>query len=61
LEAINANGLAVFLVANLLTGLVNLSMQTMHMDDARSMVVLVGYSAAVCAVAWMGRGLKVKV
>ncbi|ORY26719.1 GWT1-domain-containing protein [Naematelia encephala] len=61
LEAINANGLAVFLVANLLTGLVNVSVQTMYLDTARSMVVLVVYSASVCALAWGIRRFRIKI
>lgn len=49
--AINRNGLAVFLLANLLTGLVNLTMPTLHMDVLQTMAVLVGYMAAVAGVA----------
>ena len=61
LEAINTNGLAIFLVANLLTGLVNLSMRTMYMDDMKSMGVLIGYSGLVCAIAWVGRAVRLKI
>ncbi len=60
LEAINENGLAIFLAANLLTGLINLSMKTMYADDFTSMIVLVGYSGAVCSIAWLGRGYRLK-
>ena len=60
LEAINANGLAVFLVANVLTGLVNVSMKTMYADARTSMIVLLGYSVAVCGLAWVGRNLHLK-
>jgi phosphatidylinositol glycan class W len=42
LFAFNRNGLAVFLVANLLTGLVNMTMPTLHMGVLASMGVLVG-------------------
>ncbi|TEB32745.1 GWT1-domain-containing protein [Coprinellus micaceus] len=52
LEAINKHGLALFLVANVLTGLINLSMKTMYMSDAASMIVLSAYSMVVSAVAW---------
>lgn len=51
LYAFNRNGLAVFLVANLLTGLVNMTMPTLHMGVLQSMTVLVSYIAAVAAVA----------
>ncbi|CAO2657809.1 Nn.00g070690.m01.CDS01 [Neocucurbitaria sp. VM-36] len=51
LYAFNRNGLAVFLVANLLTGLVNMTMPTLHMSVLQSMGTLVAYTATVSAVA----------
>jgi phosphatidylinositol glycan class W len=51
LYAFNRNGLAVFLVANLLTGLVNMTMPTLHMNVLQSMGVLIAYTAAVAGVA----------
>ena len=51
LYAFNRNGLAVFLVANLLTGLVNMTMPTLHMGVLQSMAVLVAYMGAVAGVA----------
>jgi phosphatidylinositol glycan class W len=51
LFAFNRNGLAVFLVANLLTGLVNMTMPTLHMGVLESMGVLVAYTVAVAGVA----------
>jgi phosphatidylinositol glycan class W len=51
LYAFNRNGLAVFLVANLLTGLVNMTMPTLHMDVLQSMAVLVTYIATVAGIA----------
>jgi phosphatidylinositol glycan class W len=51
LHAFNRNGLAVFLVANLLTGLVNMTLPTLHMGVLQSMAVLVAYIATVAAVA----------
>jgi phosphatidylinositol glycan class W len=51
LYAFNRNGLVVFLVANLLTGLVNISLPTLNMGVLESMGVLVVYIATVSAVA----------
>jgi len=61
LEAINKNGLAVFLAANLLTGLINVSMRTMYVGDRIAIVVLVAYSAVLSSIAWVGRGLRWKI
>jgi phosphatidylinositol glycan class W len=60
LEAINANGLVIFLVANLLTGFVNLSIKTMYAGNGLSMAVLLAYSAGVCAFAWTIRKRRIK-
>lgn len=51
LRAFNRNGLAIFLLANLLTGLVNLTLDTLSMSRIGAMVVLVGYAALLTAVA----------
>lgn len=45
LHAFNRNGLAIFLVANLLTGLVNMSFKTVLMSDVPAMAILVAYMA----------------
>jgi len=52
LEAFNENGLALFLLANVATGLVNLMIPTMYASDFWAMVVLSLYGFGVCAVAW---------
>ncbi|KAF9987665.1 Glucosaminyl phosphatidylinositol (GlcN-PI) nositol acylation protein [Modicella reniformis] len=51
-EAINRNGLAIFLVANLLTGLVNLSIQTLYSSDSHALAILIAYMGTVSALAW---------
>ncbi|KAF2627525.1 GPI-anchored wall transfer protein 1 [Macroventuria anomochaeta] len=51
LYAFNRNGLAVFLVANLLTGLVNMTIPTLHIGVLQSMAVLVAYIATVTGLA----------
>ncbi|KIW70461.1 hypothetical protein PV04_02729 [Phialophora macrospora] len=62
LRVFNGNGLAAFLVANLLTGLVNLSFNTLDMAPARAMALLIGYAVAVTAVALVLdiSGLKIR-
>lgn len=60
LEAINANGLPVFLAANLLTGLINMGMQTMYAKWYVAMGVLLAYSAGLCGVAWAIRRRRIK-
>lgn len=49
LKAFNRNGLAIFLLANLLTGLVNLTLDTLSMHQTGAMVVLVGYAILLTA------------
>ncbi|KAJ5676754.1 uncharacterized protein N7477_002387 [Penicillium maclennaniae] len=51
LQAFNRGGLAIFLVANLLTGVVNLSVPTLDIDHPLAMAILVGYAAILTALA----------
>lgn len=51
MHAYNRNGLAIFLLANLLTGVINMSMSTLHMSDVGAMTVLVSYMAVLTTVA----------
>jgi hypothetical protein len=48
LEAVNYNGLAFFLVANLMTGLVNLLFQTMLLDTFTSVTIIVYNMLVIC-------------
>ncbi|KDQ51682.1 hypothetical protein JAAARDRAFT_163439 [Jaapia argillacea MUCL 33604] len=59
LEAINKNGLALFLLANVATGLTNLMIPTMYTSDIWAMVVLGGYALGVCGVAWTFRKRRI--
>lgn len=51
LRAFNRNGLAVFLLANLLTGLVNMTVKTLDVGPVVTMGVLLAYMAVVTAFA----------
>lgn len=51
MKAFNRNGLAIFLMANLLTGGINMSMDTIRMGEVEAMTVLVGYMAVLCGTA----------
>jgi phosphatidylinositol glycan class W len=51
LDDINRHSLVVFLVANLLTGVVNMATQTMYARDAVAVLILLVYTGACCAFA----------
>jgi phosphatidylinositol glycan class W len=51
LAAFNRNGLAIFLIANLLTGLVNLTIPTLHVSSIQAMGILLSYAAILTGVA----------
>ncbi|KAK3938915.1 GPI-anchored wall transfer protein 1 [Diplogelasinospora grovesii] len=51
LRAYNRNGLAIFLLANLLTGLVNMTVPTLDVGRAATMGILVAYMAILTATA----------
>ena len=51
LQSYNRNGLAIFLLANLMTGLINLTVKTIDVDTGTAMAVLLGYAVMVTTVA----------
>lgn len=51
LASFNRNGLAIFLLANLLTGVVNLSLKTLNMGGLQSMAILACYITVLSGVA----------
>ena len=46
-QAISMNALAYFLLANLLTGLVNFSIATLHTASCPAVLILAGYTAVL--------------
>ncbi|KAF8584602.1 GWT1-domain-containing protein [Ramaria rubella] len=59
LEAINMNGLPLFLLANIATGLINLMVQTMYSSDTEAMVILSLYAFGISAVAWVTKEKRI--
>ncbi|KAJ5578538.1 GPI-anchored wall transfer protein 1 [Penicillium hispanicum] len=51
LHAFNRGGLAIFLIANLLTGAVNLSVPTLDVNALQAMIIMVAYAAILTVVA----------
>jgi hypothetical protein len=51
-ESIAYNGLAYFLLANLLTGAVNFSLQTMHVEPLPAVLIISGYVLLLHVVAF---------
>lgn len=51
LRAYNRNGLAIFLLANLLTGLVNMTVPTLDVGQLGTLGILIAYGSAVTGVA----------
>jgi phosphatidylinositol glycan class W len=47
LAAYNGNGLAIFLLANLLTGLINLTVPTLHVTNVEAMAILLAYASVL--------------
>ncbi|GAN02183.1 conserved hypothetical protein [Mucor ambiguus] len=62
LDAVNINGLITFLLANVLTGTVNLSIRTLYANDLQSSFINAAYMLIVTAVPWiMWRSFKIRI
>lgn len=61
-EAVNRNQLALFLLANVLTGAVNFSMRTLRVPDGLAYLILNAYTAVIVAMAalWHAADLTIK-
>ncbi|KAK1421455.1 hypothetical protein QVD17_23799 [Tagetes erecta] len=61
-QAINRNLLAFFIAANLLTGVVNLSINTLFVSPLTAMLILIAYGLIICAAAAFVdyKGIKLK-
>ena len=53
LRSYNRNGLAIFLVANLLTGSINMTIKTLNKGTAEAMAILTGYAMVLTIVAFI--------
>ena len=60
LAVVNRNGLSVFIIANLLTGLVNLSINTLAVQNGIALLILMLYTSVVGIVAFLMEGLLKK-
>ena len=61
LEDFNNGGLALFLIANLGTGAVNLGIDTLAAGNVKALGILVGYMALLTGAAGALRGVKLKI
>ncbi|KAI5959016.1 GWT1 [Candida pseudojiufengensis] len=59
LESINNNGLIIFLLSNLLTGLINMSLNTLNKSNTESLFILIGYSSTWCFIAFLLNKYKI--
>ncbi|GAA5887864.1 hypothetical protein JCM16303_007363 [Sporobolomyces ruberrimus] len=60
-EAINRNGLVVFLAANLLTGLINVSIESMYATNLAATLLLLSYCSIVVGIAVILRRQRIKI
>ena len=58
--AISSNGLIYFLLANLFTGLINLTLPTIHIDGCPAVLIICGYMAALNTIIVFMYKMKIK-
>ena len=51
LQGFNRNGLVIFLIANLLTGLINMTIPTLDVSSVAAMGILIGYAIMLASIA----------
>ena len=61
IAAINLNQLPYFMFSNLLTGIVNLSMNTIFINDFYALFVIVCYQIIACGLMWILNMKKIKI
>ena len=49
-KAVDFNPLLFFLVANLLTGMVNMSVETINTDDIQAVIIIIAYQAVLAVI-----------
>jgi glucosaminylphosphatidylinositol acyltransferase len=60
LQAVNRNQLAFFILANLLTGAINLSIRTIYAPAPVATAVILGYMLLLLGLAVLGRNVSLK-
>jgi phosphatidylinositol glycan class W len=62
LKSYNRNGLAIFLVANLLTGFINMTIKTLDLSTAEATAILIGYALILTVFAFGldAKGISIK-
>lgn len=60
-EAVNYNGLAFFLVSNLLTGVINMSMKTLYVADLEAVKIITAYMAVGTVLFCVLHRLKIQI
>ena len=60
-SAISSNGLIYFLLANVFTGLINLTVPTIHIDGCPAVLIICGYMAALNIIIVIMYKMKIKI